>query len=77
MPTGSPLSRVSPIGNVALLESSASSVVVNTLVILSASTSVDKGVLERDIRPMSGVAVDEKINRSCKDGGKSFKRAAV
>lgn len=72
MPMGMVLSILSLIGRVALLASSASSVVVKTLVIVSAGTSVVRGAFDRLNRPMSGDTVEDTIRTSCRLGEKSF-----
>ena len=59
-------------GSVALLESSAISVVVNLLVMDSVGASVANGLDERLRRPTSGDAVEATIRRSCRLGWKSF-----
>lgn len=71
---GTESSMDSVMGNVALLVSSASSVVVKTLVMAPARLSFEIGTLERVRRPISDDAVDDMIRRSCKFGAKSFKR---
>lgn len=64
--------RSSLIGSCARFESSASSVVVKTLVILSAGLSLARGVFDRVNSPMVSVAVEETISRSWRFGGKSL-----
>ena len=63
-PTGIAFSKSSVMGSVALLESSAISVVVKALVMEAAGTSVDKGTDARLSRPTSGDAVDATIRTS-------------
>ncbi len=65
------------IGNCALFESSASSVVVKTLAIASAGLSDANGVLDRVSRPMDSVAVDDTMRRSWRLGAKSLIRNTV
>lgn len=71
-PTGTTFWKSSVMGSVALLESSAISVVVNLLVMDSAGASVANGLDERLRRPTSGDAVEATISRSCRLGWKSF-----
>lgn len=71
-PTGTIFWKSSVMGSVALLESSAISVVVNLFVTDSAGASVASGLDERLRRPTSGDAVDATIRRSCRLGWKSF-----
>ena len=63
-PTGMVFWKSSVIGSVALLESSAISVVVKALVMAAAGASVASGLDERLRSPTSGDAVDETIRRS-------------
>ena len=64
MPTGIVLSILSLIGKVALFESSASSVVVKTLMIESGATSGDRGARDRVKRPISGDVVEDTMRTS-------------
>lgn len=63
-PTGIAFWKSSVMGRVALLESSAISVVVNLLVISAAGASVAKGLDDRLRSPTSGDAVEARIRRS-------------
>lgn len=74
---GTGLSIPSPMGRVARLESSASSVVVKTLVIFSAGMSLVKAFFDREANPISEKAVEENISKSWRLGGKSLSLATV